>query len=667
MEKRADNRGVGDRKSPPLMATEAGLRNGAEQAVRIEADNAKPASHCSALSELERNKDLISGSNNRFSCRQTLWFSIFFDGTGNNLDADIGFLKHSNVAKLYRARVKENEDKGIYPIYIPGVATLFLSIGDDGGGDLGKIGGGRGEARINHALMQIDQKMRRHLELAKVPSNAINEINFAVFGFSRGAALARAFVNKLIETRCSVINGRFTLLNGKWPVRIRFMGLFDTVASVGKPMSSNTIEKYAAVRSDVGRLIAQRFYDFELTCPQSLAFAERGLPGADPAPGKSDGHSGYGGMMAIHEAVEEVRHFIAAHEMRNSFPVDSISTLREGRIAKPAHFYETVYPGVHSDVGGSYAPGEGGKSMSHAEKLGIVPLTHMYQYAIRAGVPLLNPGAWVRANEDDFRADRTMTSTYDAYLKLINSGGTLGQVMNNHMQHYYAWRFRVIRMKQGGDKSEATEIAAASSKFKAAAVPIDDQLSKLKADVRSADMHVTELQNQIGEYEMDAESEYHQASIKRLREEMASAKARYEVARQAMLKEKARKDALPDMTKFQTLVDLYDRQLVLDARAILDVLARRPAREDKRPPFTRADLRPHYRVLVEAYEAEFVHCKGLTDKTVIHFFEEYIHDSLSGFGADATIPSDPRVVYLGGDAKFAYASRESETGDARVA
>ncbi len=34
-------------------------------------------------------------------CAQTVWLSFFFDGTGNNLDADVGTQKHSNVAKLY--------------------------------------------------------------------------------------------------------------------------------------------------------------------------------------------------------------------------------------------------------------------------------------------------------------------------------------------------------------------------------------------------------------------------------------------------------------------------------------------------------------------------------------------------------------------------------------
>ncbi len=345
----------------------------------------------------------------------------------------------------------------------------------------------------------------------------------------------------------------------------------------------------------------------------------------------------------------------------------SISTLRQGRIVKPAHFHETVYPGVHSDVGGSYAPEEGGKSPTQQEKFGVIPLTHMYQYAIRARVPLLNPGPWTKVNQEDFLADPKLTASYDDYLKKINAPGTLGQVINNHMQHYYAWRFRVIRLKKSGDKSEAAEIASAASKFKSGGIPIDSKLASLQASLDAENMRVTALENAIRDDDMDSENDASRANVRRLKEDLEQARAKRELARQNFLKEKARKDTLPDMNNFQTLLDLYDRQLVLDALAILDVLAKRPRRADNQPPFTRADLRPHYRVLLDAYEAEFVHHHGLTDKTIIRFFDDYIHDSLAGFGSDATIPSDPRVVYLGGDEKLAYASLENDENDAQAA
>ncbi|MFY0583563.1 hypothetical protein ACN28S_63020 [Cystobacter fuscus] len=46
---------------------------------------------------------------------------------------------------------------------------------------------------------------------------------------------------------------------------------------------------------------------------------------------------------------------IAAHEIRNSFPVDSVL---QGN-SYPKNCREMVYPGAHSDVGGGYRRGEG--------------------------------------------------------------------------------------------------------------------------------------------------------------------------------------------------------------------------------------------------------------------------------------------------------------------
>ena len=40
---------------------------------------------------------------------------------------------------------------------------------------------------------------------------------------------------------------------------------------------------------------------------------------------------------------------------------------------------------------------------------------------------------------------------------------------------------------------------------------------------------------------------------------------------------------------------------------------------------------------------------------IIAFFDNYVHDSLAGFARDATLPSDPRVIYIGADVKAKYA------------
>jgi hypothetical protein len=46
----------------------------------------------------------------------------------------------------------------------------------------------------------------------------------------------------------------------------------------------------------------------------------------------------------------------------------------------------------------------------------------------------------------------------------------------------------------------------------------------------------------------------------------------------------------------------------------------------------------------------------MRDPELSAFFDTYVHDSLAGFAKDATLPSDPRVIYTGGDDKLLYAS-----------
>ena len=371
MTKNRNNDQVGDAKTPALQPAEVGLRVGTDQAEKITADNARTVRRLSAISSVA-----LIAQQAKFeptpvkTCKQILWFSFFFDGTGNNRYADEGMHKHSNVAKLFRVHKANDPVQGTYAFYLQGVGTYFPEIGDDGGSLDGLSFGRKGAARLDYALRKFDEAIKRHLELAKASSNAILEINISVFGFSRGAALARAFVNLLLDERCTRNKGKVFLKDGLWPLRIRFVGLFDTVASVGLPMSNNTTSKIGAAFSSVRYVISDRLSSYSKTRPIRLAYSDAGMPGADPAPGRYDGHGDWGNKLIIDPIVEEVRHFIAAHEVRNSFPVDSVSILQSGRIYKPEHFFETVYPGVHSDVGGELCAGRRRTCTASVRKLG---------------------------------------------------------------------------------------------------------------------------------------------------------------------------------------------------------------------------------------------------------------------------------------------------------
>lgn len=660
MAKSQNNSSAGEIRTPALRATEGSLRVGSDQSAQIQADISQCAAKPSGLEALSL---ALKGSRSNAAppttCKQIVWFSFFFDGTGNNLDADAGMLKHSNVAKLFRVHAPPDKVRGIYSFYIPGVGTYFPAIGDDGGSALGLGCGAMGQKRLDYALGRFDQFLASHLSRDKASTHAIVEINVSAFGFSRGAALARAFVNLLLNDRCELRAGKWVLKSGTRPVRIRFMGLFDTVASVGLPMSTNTTSTAGAAASSVSYMIGSRLRDYRATRPEMLAFSTDALPGADPAPGIYDGHKDWGSMLEIHEAVEEVRHFVAAHEIRNSFPLDSVSVFRSGQIWKPGHFHETVYPGVHSDVGGSYAPGEGARSELPAEKLGLIPLLHMYQYAMRRGVPLLPIDAWAQERKEDFDVAPNLFLDYNQYLKKIGSSASLGAAINKNMEFYFAWRFRAIRRKMSGDGAEAARVSLRKDKFKQQDVAIESQIAHLSQEEQAAERQLKSV--------LDRKAA--QASSSRwipgmpsadsgLDQDIQLARQRHRDARDALLKAKARKFANPNMEKFEAMLEAYDKQLLLDVRAVREAASRQGFFTTDAGSGRRRELRPHYKILLEAYENEFERNKGLADEAIIRFFDNYVHDSLAAFAMDATLPSDPRVVYLGGDEKYRYADQQ---------
>jgi hypothetical protein len=284
---------------------------------------------------------------------------------------------------------------------------------------------------------------------------------------------------------------KWVLKQGEWPVRFRFLGLFDTVASVGLPMSSNTTGVYETYTGNTSGMIKKRLRDYPATRPDALAFAANAAPGADPAPGSFHGHKEWGSRLNVHATVEEVRHFVAAHEIRNSFPLDSVSVLSNGRISKHQNFYEAVYPGAHSDVGGGYAPGEGARGLRPSASMSLVPLRHMYECALRCGVPMLVE--WTADIEADFNAEPEMCATYDGYLKAVGSFTSLGEGLNKHMALYYAWRFRSIKRKLKGDTTESSLIRSQDEKFRRHELALSKEVGGLQTKEMLAKMSMNAL------------------------------------------------------------------------------------------------------------------------------------------------------------------------------
>ena len=355
-------------------------------------------------------------------CRDVVRLTVFFDGTGNNQEFDgtvngVKMNKWSNVGRLYYAMLQYGS-KDIFPIYISGVGTPFNGKAaswidsafiwtEDGLRGMGAGAGGsrrleQGDKLVSDALAEqlirnakalggetekyaatSAQKGLADINAVLAKYRLIKVIDMSFFGFSRGAALARAFSNRVIAN-CEKSGDGLTFHG--YPVRQSFLGIFDTVASFGVPSKN--------VR---------------------LPFQEREL------------------IVSPH--VERCVHYVAAHEVRVAFPVDLIR--KNGKLA--GEWVEDVYPGVHSDVGGGYGPNDQGIDNNYAR----IPMRNMMREAVASGVRLMPYDEIKKKSVTIFKErfecrDSTQVS-YGNYMAACGPmSGTVETQMKRHLQVFYS-------------------------------------------------------------------------------------------------------------------------------------------------------------------------------------------------------------------------------------
>lgn len=373
------------------------------------------------------------------SCSGQVYVGIFFDGTGNNMKADYETpppekRKHSNIVRLFQCHPNQPKE-GKFRYYIPGVGTAFPEIGETGESTLGAAAAAGGEQRIVWALLDLINAPHRYVHgndallidkaQAKTISDnlsgstypaamrervlntwqdklkaaltnqkpRVEQINVSVFGFSRGAAQARAFVNWLFAV-CKQEDGAWTFAG--LPIRLQFLGIFDTVASVG---------------------LANLFDTGTLAGHQSWA----------------------DNSMEIHPAVEQCVHYVAGHEVRATFPLDSVRV----KSRYPANALEVMYPGAHSDLGGGYPVGAVGIGRSPEALFSIIPGANMYKAARLAGVPLLPWNDLKKDIQDSLTPGEDTVSSFNAYVRDAKIGsGTVEEMGHKHMALYFSHRFK---------------------------------------------------------------------------------------------------------------------------------------------------------------------------------------------------------------------------------
>jgi hypothetical protein len=140
------------------------------------------------------------------------------------------------------------------------------------------------------------------------------------------------------------------------------------------------------------------------------------------------------------------------------------------------------------------------------------------------------------------------------------------------------------------------------------------------------------------------------------------ARAQQMRAKDARLRTQAKKDAIPDMGNLPAMLELYDEWLIANVRAIQTAL-KEPRSVGSAELEHRKMLRPHYKQLLLAYESRINRNGSFLDEKIVSFFDNYVHYSLAAFAQDATLPSDPRVVYLGGNEKYLYAAKDASPSE----
>lgn len=390
-------------------------------------------------------KDVPTSQMKPSECKGPIQVGVFFDGTDNNRERDKPRFAHSNIARLFDT-YPDLQPAGFYRTYIPGVGTAFPEIGEKGEGTRGNAFGIGCEVRILYAIINLLNVVHSHSlngkpmftrdelkTLCKTPgffggedsqkavhdsgggirffsakaedlrqkidiseSQRISECVLDVFGFSRGAAQARVFCTWISQI---AKNKRIAGI----PLRIRFLGIFDTVASAGF---------WHSVGKDLN--------------------------------GRTDGHSSWAlpEFLRVPSIVENCAHFIAMHELRKNFPLDEIG--QNGLL--PKGYVQLAYPGAHSDVGGGYGPGDLGISvgpMSAAGdslKLSQIPLNHMLESARAAGVPMSKENSRNYKISDQFDVSPKVKEAVGTFLR---ESGTKIRSLREWMQPFLNWRWQV--------------------------------------------------------------------------------------------------------------------------------------------------------------------------------------------------------------------------------
>lgn len=267
----------------------------------------------------------------------------------------------SNVAELFES-YDEKSTPNTAKVYVEGAGTIEPITSADGqivsSGALDDQPGyafGKGDKGINSKIergckMIVDAIKTMKKGDAKKKAT-IGTLTLDVFGFSRGAATARSFVNRIEkapEDGMTDADAALCLSNSHLPPseRARVIEAMTKMISEGKDVN---LRKYLNDRSIKIEKIIVRFLGIFDTVS---SFA----PGSFVDLNFDNDVKELG--LSIPKEIKKVVHLVAADEYRLNFSLTSITPSKQA--------IELILPGAHSDIGGGY-------NVTEQEKIVMVP------------------------------------------------------------------------------------------------------------------------------------------------------------------------------------------------------------------------------------------------------------------------------------------------------
>ena len=283
---------------------------------------------------------------------------FMFDETGSY------FNSYSNVVLLHDLYQTQGYDanKPSQPVrfkrYLQGIGTVIELDAQgiprpDGYKEDDSLGSGIGRdddgivARVQQAIALVVAEIFR---LRNAHGVVVRSLTFDVFGFSRGAAAARHFINELLRSGNSLkgipphglLGEALTekTLGIPKSVEVRFAGLFDTVVS--------TMGAYGSVSESIlddplGRSKAEYPASYKEPISKSTDMVQKQGEKPFMPPKRIEPEKLYTSMKRLKG---KVMHIIAMDEYRENFPLT---------VSDAPDTYNLYLYGAHSDIGGGYS------------------------------------------------------------------------------------------------------------------------------------------------------------------------------------------------------------------------------------------------------------------------------------------------------------------------